>query len=155
MAFTGHRPEKLGGYGPSRLQWAVRGALREALLALNPSLCISGMALGVDQWAAEACLELDIPFVAAVPFAGQESRWPAESQRHYHELLKRAWRVHVVSGGGYAPEKMHTRNEWMVDHCNTLVSVWNGSSGGTNNCREYAVKQEREIYWIDPRRLAA
>ena len=32
------------------------------------------MALGTDQWAAKIALELSIPYIAAVPFRGQESR---------------------------------------------------------------------------------
>lgn len=152
-AFTGHRPDKLGGYGPSRLQALVKRALRQALFELSPSLCVTGMALGVDQWAAEICLELGIPFVAAVPFVGQESAWPRESQLHYAELLRQACHIEVVSPGAYAPEKMQIRNVWMTDHCNTLVAVWNGSGGGTSNCVTYARKIGREIFLINPRTL--
>ena len=64
VAFTGHRPDKLGGYpSPTRphdttpMQRAVVSALRERLVMLprarpgspSPTLAISGMALGVDQ----------------------------------------------------------------------------------------------------------
>ena len=90
---TGHRPDKLGGYGPSETQAAVRTWLWErvklhALYNEDP-FAISGMALGVDQWFAEEALDLGVPVHAYVPFEGQESRWPEPSRYAYGKLLKR------------------------------------------------------------------
>ncbi|WP_188052008.1 hypothetical protein [Azospirillum sp. Sh1] len=33
---------------------------------------------------------------------------------------------------------MNTRNEWMVDHSDRLLALWDGSQGGTANCVRYA-----------------
>mgnify|MGYP001569968591 CR=1 FL=1 len=153
VAFTGHRPGKLGGYGPSPTQDHVRSRIREELLRIRPDSAISGMALGVDQWAAEVCYEQKIPYTAAVPFDGQERVWPLEAQVWYRELLARAAVVHVVSPGTYAPWKLQRRNEWMVDNCDVLLAVWDGSPSGTANCVEYAREKLREIVRVDPRRL--
>lgn len=43
----------------------------------------TGMALGVDQDIACVCIQAEVPFVACVPFEGQEARWPADAQRDY------------------------------------------------------------------------
>jgi uncharacterized phage-like protein YoqJ len=140
-AATGHRPNKLGGHGH-----AVDNALRD--LAYNflrveqPDIAISGMALGWDMAFAEAAISLGIPTVAAVPFAGQESKWPAASQHRYRQLCQVA-RVTVVCDGGYSPEKMQKRNEWMVDNSTMLVALWDGTAGGTCNCINYARKVNR------------
>lgn len=150
VAFTGHRPDKLGGYGENPLQSWVRNQMRDRLQALKPGMVISGMALGVDQWAAEICIELALPFTAAIPFEGQEGKWPLNSQLHYRKLLEEATLKHVVSPGGYAAWKMHKRNQWMVDTCSTLIAIWDGSSGGTAGCVEYAKKVGRDILLIDP-----
>lgn len=140
IAGTGHRPSKLGGYGPSLVQDAVREGIRRELKARDDQTLevISGMALGFDQWLFEEALALDIPVTAAVPFIGQESTWPAESKQHYHALLQKAWRIAVVSAGGYSPAKMHIRNHWMVDNSNLLLAAWDGSPGGTAECLKYA-----------------
>ena len=151
LAVTGHRPDKLGGYdfyNPVRV-W-IREQLRHKLIAHKPSYIISGMALGVDQDWAHVGLEQGIPFLAAIPFVGQESAWPAESKRYYKELLACANWLQVVSDGGYAAWKMQRRNEWMVDHCDLLIAVWDGSSGGTGNCVRYAKKVNRPYERIDP-----
>lgn len=151
VAVTGHRPDKLGGYefhNPKRV-W-VRDRLREKLLEHKPDHCISGMALGVDQDFAYVCIEMAIPFTAAIPFVGQESKWPQAAQQFYRELRDKAVSVVVVSGGGYAAWKMQTRNEWMVDHCDLLIAVWDGTDGGTGNCVKYADKKGRLMDRINP-----
>lgn len=148
VAFTGHRPDKLGGYDAHN---PTRGRLAHALTAHlftlaaehNGLTCISGMALGFDQLAAGVCVQIGIPFIAAVPFEGQEAIWPASSQASYRELLAKAAKVVVVCRGGYSPHKMQLRNQWMVSNCDLLVAAWDGSPGGTHNCIKYAERVGR------------
>lgn len=150
IAFSGHRPDKLGGFQPDN---PVEQKLRiiitmylECKKASEPDITvISGMALGVDQWAAHAAVSLGLPFIAAVPFEGQEKKWPTFTQVAYRELLRKAQEVHVVSPGGYANWKFQKRNEWMVDECDVLAAVWNGTPGGTSNCVAYATKKNRIV----------
>ncbi len=157
VAFTAHRPDKLGGYGPSRMQTAVRAEIRARLIGMrevHPDLRgISGMALGGDTWAAEAFVELGIPFTAAVPFTGQELTWPAAAQEHYRDLLKAADRLVIVTSGGYSVEKMYVRNRWMVRHSDLLIAIWNGSAGGTAHCVNQARLLGRTLVIIDPNEL--
>lgn len=89
---------------------------------------------------AEATLSLEIPLVAAIPFEGQERRWPEKSQAHYQLLLKNAKEVHIVSKGGYSGAAMDKRNHWVVDHSDFMTVLWNGTSGGTANCVRYVEK---------------
>jgi len=143
VAFTGHRPDKLGGYtgfNPIRDQLMAKlETLLLQMLAQDPQLtAISGMALGFDQWAAQVCVRIGVPFTAAVPYDGQEKRWPETSQKLYHTILAKAARVHIVSPGPYLLWKLQRRNVWMVDNCTRLIAAWNKSPGGTANCVEYA-----------------
>jgi uncharacterized phage-like protein YoqJ len=151
VAFTGHRPNKLGGYSiPNDISTHVCRVIEHTLRELRPKRIISGMALGVDQWAANIAYANGIPFVAAVPFEGQELAWPEPSQRDYRKLLEKATEVVLVSRGGYSPYKMQVRNEWMVDHCDKLIAVWDGSPGGTANCVRYAQAKNKDIIRINP-----
>lgn len=152
VAFTGHRPAKLGGYKiPNPIYKFVYKQIEATLLSLKPDKVISGMALGVDQWAAVIAYRNSIPFLAAIPFEGQESAWPAESQRAFNLLRNAASEEVIVSPGGYAAYKMQVRNEWMVDHCDKLIAIWDGTPGGTGNCVNYAKSQNKEIIYINPR----
>lgn len=148
-AATGHRPDKLGGYGLPVTE-ALTALARTFLEGLGdgpkcPSRVITGMALGWDQAWAAAAAELGIPYVAAVPFQGQEKAWPEGAQRRYETILRGAAEVVTVLPGGYAPYKMQVRNEWMVDHADHVVALWDGSTGGTANCVAYAKKAGKPI----------
>jgi uncharacterized phage-like protein YoqJ len=149
VAFTGHRPDKLGGWDPLHpIVARVRKVLRDELIKNWPVHAISGMALGVDTWAAETCVELGIPFIAALPCDGMDATWPLPSQERFRALLKKAKEIHVVSPGPYKPWKMQRRNEWMVDHCTRLLAVFDGSPGGTYNCLAYAAEVKRETIYL-------
>jgi uncharacterized phage-like protein YoqJ len=144
LAGTGHRPDKLGGYGAAVSARLVDLA-RAALLKYRPDEVVSGMALGWDTALALAALELGIPLTAAVPFEGQETKWRPEQQELFRAILARATSVVVVSPGGYAVWKMQVRNEWMVDRATGVLALWNGTSGGTANCVEYARTRKVKI----------
>lgn len=141
VAITGHRPDKLGGYHLP-IKEKLIAHLRSWLQQSRPDKALSGMALGIDQIFAEACILESVPFVAAIPAIWQSDRWPRESRIHYQSLLDRAADVVVVCG----PDvnfytAMQLRNEWLVDNCDQLWCVWDGSKGGTRNCLEYALQE--------------
>lgn len=146
VAFAGHRPDKLGDWDPLHpVVERVRKAVRDELIRYWPVYAISGMALGFDTWAAETCVELGIPFIAALPCDGMEQPWPMPSQERFRALLLKAKEIHVVSPGPYRPWKMQKRNEWMVDRCNRVIAAFDGSPGGTYNCLAYAAEVGRDV----------
>lgn len=142
VAFTGHRPSKLIGRVSE-----VSGAIHAFLLETRPDEVISGMAEGVDQIAAAWCRILRIPWRAAVPFPGQESRWTERARENYHKLILDARDI-VLVDEEYHPWSFQKRNEYMVDHCDLLVAVWDGSDGGTGNCIRYARRVGREVKFL-------
>jgi len=146
LVATGHRPNKSGGYSENA-QLRLRDLAIDWLVALKPRGAISGMALGWDTAIVEACLALGLPYIACIPFEGQESKWPLASQRAYANYIKRAAKLIVCAPGKYAPEKMQVRNERMIDLAlkngpgsdnAILLALWDGTSGGTRNCLSYA-----------------
>lgn len=138
IAATGHRPDKLGGYGQDVSDKLFLVALRYLRGFDGPIYAgISGMALGWDTAWAKALLAMEIPLIAAVPFIGQDNAWPDASREMYRKILAHASQVEVVSEGGYSPKKMQIRNEWMIDNCTRVAALWNGTPGGTFNCLKY------------------
>lgn len=143
LSFAGHRPDKLGGYGEAAHHKLVLIAHRFLAQTIDLEKVISGMALGWDQAVAEVAIDLKIPVIAAIPFDGQQRRWPQHEQDWYARLLEQCAERHVVSPGVYATWKMFKRNEWMVDNSDALVALWDGSSGGTANCVNYAIRRHK------------
>lgn len=154
VAVTGHRPNKLWGYNLSypkyqQMESYFCDTIKEYLKEYSSVEMISGMALGVDTVFALAALSLKrdgypVRLVAAVPFAGQESVWPEASQKMYRDILSDADEIATVCDGKYAAWKMQRRNEFMVDRCNKLIAIWDGTNGGTGNCVSYAASVGKE-----------
>jgi uncharacterized phage-like protein YoqJ len=162
VAATGHRPDKLGGYD-MKTRRALGGLAVEWLRYKQPDQVVSGMALGWDQAVAAACVMLDIPFIAAIPFWGQEERWPQEAQDRYRRLRSCASvEVYVLDQAVVsqhdAVRALQQRNEWMVDYAQRedpetgkVLALWNGTMGGTHNCIRYAEKKGVAVtnLWLD------
>ena len=144
IAGTGHRPPKLGGYSEAALAKLISFAGMH-LKKMKPTKVISGMALGWDTALACAALELYIPLTTAIPFVGQELRWPSESQIRYHGIIAQA-KNHIIIGSRDAViTSMQERNEYMVDNADLVLALHNGSPGGTNNCIKYANRANKSV----------
>lgn len=149
IAVTGHRPQKLGGFSEQVFQLLVAFATR-MLNAYKPTEVITGMALGWDQAVAMACVQMHIPFTAAIPCVEQERKWISGKERYYW-LLQQAYHKVLVTDAPYTAYLMQVRNEWMVNECDVLVALWDGSSGGTGNCVAYAQRVGKPIKQVwDP-----
>lgn len=187
IAITGHRPNKLDNdYDlKSPLIQAIKNEILCKLIELDnindKFTLITGMALGIDTLFAQIAIEHNIPFIAAIPFKGQESIWLKQSKLIYYNILEKASKIYIVNEDRYAEFKefnnyipipigqnaisalMQQRNIWMVDNCDKLISVWDGTSGGTANCVKYALskgfimnrlmKADKEIYQINPNEI--
>ena len=155
--FTGHRPPKLGGYGKEAQQNLYNFAYQ--ILYKHFDVCLDkaiiGMAQGWDLTIAQACFLLNIPYIAVVPFPGQELVWPDEKVRSlYRSILDTAQQVVYVSQstGGNVARALQLRNQWIVDHSEKLIALWDGiESGGTWNCVKYSRRRNVEVInvWED------
>lgn len=138
--FTGHRPEKL-----IRSEEEIKAALREEISqAVQDGLTvfITGMARGVDLWAAEIVLDLrkrnqEVKLICAIPHEGFDTRWSASWKQLYHHVLDNADLVRIITSG-YHTGVYQIRNKWMVNHSARVIAVFNGQPSGTKNTIDYA-----------------
>ena len=145
--FTGHRPEKLEGdpaFVKSLLKAAIEYAIKQGLTTF-----ISGMARGVDMWAAQIVLEKreenkDIKLICASPFEGFEKRWSKEDIDTYRDIISKADYVKYVSLK-YSPSCFQVRNCYMVDRSVMVIAAYNGEAGGTYNTVKYAKRKGVEV----------
>jgi uncharacterized phage-like protein YoqJ len=159
IAGTGHRPKYLNNEYDCKGPYSdyIRASIQKIIETKKPVKIISGMALGVDTILAEIALANKIPLIAAVPFQGQESRWPKSSQEKYHQILSQATDIIFVADDikttNCAHTAMHARNKWMVDNCTELIAVLHKGRryGGTYQTVIYAKKVQRPIIHIDPK----
>lgn len=98
LCFTGHRPKDLAGKEnqiKAKLEILVKQAYDRGYRRF-----ISGMAMGVDLYAAQAVLNLqgshpDVELIAAVPFPGQTAYFDALSRAAWTSILMRATQVNL------------------------------------------------------------
>ena len=132
--------------------------LREKVVGLiseGYSHFISGGALGADSDFAEIVIDLrqsaypDITLEIAVPCPNQDLKWHAEDKRRYKKICKAADSVNVISKK-YTNFCMQKRNEYMVDHSDFVIVVWNGEKqGGTYDTFQYTQRKKKPFMVID------
>lgn len=150
VCFTGHRPEKL-----SRCEKDIKADLeKEIRQAISDGLnvFITGMARGVDIWAAQIVLHLrdegmNVKLMCACPYDGFERGWSKEWQKQYTDILESADFVKYVCPG-YSRSCFQIRNEWMVNHATRVIAVFNGQKSGTKNTIDYADKGAVPVVYI-------
>lgn len=148
--FTGHRPEKLSLPETEVIAWLEKET-RQAI-ADGFTTFISGMARGVDIWAAEIVLKLrdsgaPIHLICACPYPGFARPWSQEWRDRYHRILRDADLVRNISSG-YSRGCFQRRNEWMVDRSSRVIAVFDGTIGGTRNTLKYAKHQKVHVIII-------
>lgn len=181
ISFTGHRPNKLGGYDwNSPKNKCVRNILYnkiiDTMITSNETdfMFITGGALGIDQFAFDVINNIKaeinpnkctIQNIIAVPFKDQPNAWFNKNDiSRYNEQLKQADRVIYVDTldeykrsntpeGKYNAQKLQIRNAYMVDNCDILIAVWDGSNSGTGNCVYYAKHKGVKIIQINPKEV--
>ena len=140
--FTGHRPNKLD-YSESEIKLLLETAIDNAISDGYVTF-ITGMAEGVDIWAAEIVLKKkkenkDLHLICAVPHPEFKKRRSQYEIERYENIIKNADYVTTISDNYYRA-CYQKRNVWMVDHSSLVIAVFNGTASGTKNTVDYARK---------------
>lgn len=154
--FTGHRPEKLAMTETQvccLLDEAIRQAVTDGFTTF-----ITGMAKGVDLWAAEIVLRLRksdsrIKLVCALPHEGFGQHWKGGWTEKFNRVLREADLIRLVQKE-FSYSSYQRRNEWMVDRSSRIIAVYNGAPGGTKNTLDYAAKAGVPCVILDETALA-
>ena len=59
----------------------------------------------------------------------------------------------LVTNASYSPYLMQKRNKYIVDNCDILLAIWDGSKGETGNCVKYARSNGVNLHIINPNTL--
>lgn len=148
LCFTGHRPEKLH-CGEATVCAILEGSI-DAAIADGFVTFITGMARGVDIWAAEIVLARkatnpEIRLICALPHPDFEKRWSAYWQMRYYAILQQADWIKTICPA-FSWESYQLRNKWMIDHSARVIAIYNGASGGTAKTIDYAEKSGIEVW---------
>ena len=149
LAFAGHRPEKLP-WGSDEsdprcdaLKQQIFDAVRTAAgEGYDTFLC--GMARGCDFYFAEAVIAQGLRLEAWLPCPSQADRWSEADRSRYTALLMDCAAVHMTEPE-YSQGCMLRRNRKMVDAADGLLTVYDGSPGGTGAAIDYARRTGKRV----------
>ena len=149
-------------YGENSIQCdELKGRLEELIKNLiekeSVTHLISGVALGVDTYAANIVLNLKaqypgITLKCAIPCETQAVKWNDRDRDIYYDLLAKCDKETLLQQN-YTSDCMQKRNEYMVNNSDYVIAVWNGKPSGTRNTVEYAKKKNKVILLLDPQIL--
>lgn len=116
---------------------------------------ISGMARGGDLLFCEAVLRIkqrhpEVILEAAIPYAGQASRWGTSQRERYQRLLAQC-DLQTLIQQDYTRGCMLRRNYYMVERSSRLIALYDGTpGGGTCNTLLYAIRRALDVIQLDP-----
>ncbi len=158
VCFTGHRPEKFSGnsgIGSPAIKMIKSMLYYQIQLAIDDGFdnFISGMARGVDLWAAEYVLELKrkyprIKLFCAVPFKDHYKGFRGTELYAFNNVINSADAVINVSEK-YFKGCYSKRNCFMVDNSSRLIAVVENYRSGTGQTISYANKSGIDVKIID------
>lgn len=171
IALTGHRPTKLGGYDINTAEYrALQTDFEKYIswqLSEHPDAdihCHSGLALGADTIWSKAILNIRqthpsgnrVKFHAHVPSMQQASRWFKKADTDFwQEQIDSTDDVHVYAEGkldsSAHKKSLFDRNIGMVEACDILLAVYDGSKSGTEHAINIARKHGKSVVYIHPK----
>ena len=156
-AFTGHRPEKLpwGSRETDPRCCALKVQIAHAVRSVweeGATVFACGLSRGCDFYFAESVLRLQgqgsaVSLEGWVPCPEQADRWPEADRIRYRALLDRCSRIHMVEPA-YGPVFMLRRNRAMIQKADRLISVYDGTGGGTGATVAYAKRLGLPVWAI-------
>ena len=154
--FTGYRPHKFGfPFEAESVEFIkLENKLIDAVFSLTGEgykRFYCGMAMGFDLLAGETVVmlkkarpELEIELVAAVPFEGQSGSFSDDWKARYDRVMSAADLVVYVSRK-YTRGCYYSRNCYMVDNSDTVITWFDGQTGGTAQTLNYAARKGKNI----------
>lgn len=158
--FTGHRPQNLplcfneADEGCVKLKAALKAEIIRMIEENSVTDFISGMAIGVDTYAAEMVLELKEQYPqlwleCALPCENQAAKWKEADRDRYFDIISRCDKETLLQTR-YTPDCMQKRNKYMVDKSDYVIAVWDGTGSGTGNTVRYAQTKGKDVVILNP-----
>lgn len=148
VCFTGHRSQKLPWKFDEQNERCVKMKEQlktEIVCAIKKGFTtfITGMALGFDTICAEMILDLKnqypkIKLYGAIPCRCQEKPWKENDKLRYKKLLKQLDGIRCIYEEYNGAECMLERNRYMVDKSSLVITLFDGTNGGTKKTLDYA-----------------
>lgn len=163
-AVFGHRPTrfkfgyKINTTGGKRLKKRLRDEFI-ALYGQGVRRFYTGGCLGVDQWAAEVLIRLkeqpefsELELAIIAPFPDHDAKWDEWSRNQLRFLISHS-AEHLIIGKDDRPESYIARNQYMLDHADVVIAVYDNNRtvrNGVGRAVRAAERNGTSVVFIHP-----
>lgn len=158
--FVGHSPKSLSfGFDEEsdncmRLKQLIKEQVIYLIEDFGVSHFISGVDLGISQYAAEIVLALkrdypEITLECIIPSENHATKWMVAQRERYFSILERCDKETLLQRH-HTKDCMKKRNNHIISQSTYVLAVWNGRPGGTRNIVSIAHQMEKTVIVIDP-----
>lgn len=116
---------------------------------------ISPLSEGADQLAAECALEVghtDLVVLLPMPLEKYLMEFSAAAREEFMHLYEKREDCVALPGGASKENAYLNAGEYLVEHCDYLIAVWNGQEergkGGTAQVVRLGMRKKMPIAWI-------
>ncbi len=149
VCFSGHRPEKLPTGTPLRMLQSLLFHEIEAAIKDGATTFYTGMARGVDLWAADMVLYFrqqypSVKLICVLPFSDRIHSVRGAERFHVNSILESADRV-VSLREHYCRGCYQERNAYMVAHSRRIIALVADGRSGTGQTVQMAKRAGLEL----------
>jgi len=130
VAWTGHRPDIFRD--PDAARATVNGAAHQLVNEEQAEHFLAGGQRGVDTWAAQAAIDLGVPFTLILPLEVVEftSDWSDADRATLESVAAQAREVRIAGTVSNRASAYTERNRQLATQADLLVAVWTQLQGG-------------------------
>lgn len=153
ITVVGNRPDKLNN------EWDYIGDCTNYIYQMIEDkirLCekpygMCGLSPGAGMISGMVFSNLNIPFTVIIPYEGVTQGWPDYAVGMYEFIIRNAKVVSYIKKGPYEQFKVRARDYFNIAHSDKVIFVWDGTYGYTQDMINYAEKEKKPCYFINPR----
>ena len=90
-----------------------------------------------------------ITLECAIPYERQAAYWSEPLRNRYFSIAEQCDQETMLQRQ-YTPDCLRKRNQYLVDHAEIVLAVWNGSPSGTGQTVWYAREAGKPVWIIRP-----
>ena len=118
------------------------------------SVLLSSLAAGADQLCADIGLSLGYELICPLPFAKVRNDFAGNDLEKFDALMSKAAQTVLVSTNQNADQAYLLAGQYIVEHCDVLLAIWDGSAQssicGTQAVVKYAKEKGKRTIIIMP-----
>ena len=124
ITIVGPRLQDLAGFDNKDVNNAICQLIVKTLEKHPKSTLLTSANTGIEMWAAEAALQLNMPIELVIPCDNFQSKWPAAIRKIYDNIYQEASNRKVLSSEPWSGKLMFAKEKYMCEQANLIYHFY-------------------------------